>query len=551
MDIVFQKGTQEKFNTTIFEEGNVCFVKQINKYDYLYRIEKNNLKIPLLGFGYELLGDNCNIFKISKDVFNCNDKITVGEMVNFSIEEDGTKISWTMPSIKAIWSERDGVGLGNTLVFDVADEKAGRVAPNPNKIMDLGAKHARWSTLFLGAKNQDGLYEGTINSKKNLTILCEDDGYITFQTKSNTEDYNNNIKMGYHDYIGFKNIFGIIGGSVWKDDGVVQSRVLTLDVHAYKTNLNSGSDNELIGYICPVTNRNGLTNLGGPALRWSGLYLSDKINIDTTPPPIYDDNAIFQPTNPSYQLTIGEKFNYNSYLDIPSIIGGNFLNDIYGNILILDVASDSLYSQKNDNDVLVIASLPGVIGPHPDRTGLTSLGAPAMRWNNIYFSGVLNGTAAEVTQAYVDGDGITSDKRLKEIQPNEILQKDLLLYDTLIPVCYKYKNISPDHNYSRTHIGFLAQDVENQIKNFELSSEDCALVQARPLNEDDSQELKDICTDGYKYYLNYNELHGLHTLKNHQQDNRLTALEEKNQELENTISNLKTQIELLKLAMGG
>ena len=55
----------------------------------------------------------------------------------------------------------------------------------------------------------------------------------------------------------------------------------------------------------------------------------------------------------------------------------------------------------------------------------------------------------------------------------------------------------------------------------------------------------------YRYSLRYGEFHGLHILKNHQQDTRLTELENKNKELENTISTLKTQVELLKLAIGG
>ena len=104
--------------------------------------------------------------------------------------------------------------------------------------------------------------------------------------------------------------------------------------------------------------------------------------------------------------------------------------------------------------------------------------------------------------------------------------------------------------HSRTHVGFFAQDVKNIIEEVGLTSEECALVIADPLDDDSPQELKDLCTDGYKYYLNYNEFHGLHMLKNHQQDARITELESKNKQLENTISELRTQIELIKLAIG-
>ena len=67
----------------------------------------------------------------------------------------------------------------------------------------------------------------------------------------------------------------------------------------------------------------------------------------------------------------------------------------------------------------------------------------------------------------------------------------------------------------------------------------------------DIEVYKKVLLDGKKYSLRFGEFHGLHILKNHQQDARLTELENKNKELENTIATLKTQIELLKLAVGG
>ena len=160
-------------------------------------------------------------------------------------------------------------------------------------------------------------------------------------------------------------------------------------------------------------------------------------------------------------------------------------------------------------------------------------------------------TTLTINSGKVSGVAITSDKRLKTLESSNILNLDLKIYDSLDPVCYKYKNVLPEDDFSRTHIGFFAQDVAKVIDDIGLTSEECALVWADPLEEDTPQELKDVCTDGYKYYLNYNEFHGLHMLKNHQQDDRLAALEEKNKELENTISELKIQIELFKLAIGG
>ena len=46
------------------------------------------------------------------------------------------------------------------------------------------------------------------------------------------------------------------------------------------------------------------------------------------------------------------------------------------------------------------------------------------------------------------------------------------------------------------------------------------------------------CEDSKKYYLNYNEFHGLHVLKNQEQDKRILELEQKVQYLENKILEL-------------
>lgn len=152
------------------------------------------------------------------------------------------------------------------------------------------------------------------------------------------------------------------------------------------------------------------------------------------------------------------------------------------------------------------------------------LGTSSNQWGSIHG-----------TNYYKDGSAFTSDKRLKTIQPYEILEKDLMLYNLLTPVVYKYKNFNISDDYSRTHIGFFAQDVEQLIRQVGLSSEDCALIQALPVDDN-----LDIFTDGKKYYLNYNELHGLHVLKNHQQDTEIASLKEEIKQLKQKISKLES-----------
>jgi hypothetical protein len=55
----------------------------------------------------------------------------------------------------------------------------------------------------------------------------------------------------------------------------------------------------------------------------------------------------------------------------------------------------------------------------------------------------------------------------------------------------------------------LAQEVEQAVFKVGLTNEDYAIIQI-----EDLQTPIPGCEDGKKYYLNYNELHGLHVLKN-------------------------------------
>lgn len=129
-----------------------------------------------------------------------------------------------------------------------------------------------------------------------------------------------------------------------------------------------------------------------------------------------------------------------------------------------------------------------------------------------------------------------SDIRLKSIQSNDILEKALKVYNCLTPIAYKYKNLQKTDNYKRTHIGFIAQDVEQQIFNQGLTNEDFAIVK---IYQAEGKEIIPGCEDGKKYQLDYNELHGLHVLKNQEQDKRILELEQKVQQLENKILELR------------
>lgn len=165
------------------------------------------------------------------------------------------------------------------------------------------------------------------------------------------------------------------------------------------------------------------------------------------------------------------------------------------------------------------------------------LGSSTYPWNKLFVNKI---ETKDIITDNIDTDTINSetigelsDSRYKEIQSKEILIKALQVYNNLNTVAYKYKNLQEKDNHSRTHIGFLAQEVEAIIDNNGLTSEDFAAVQIK--------QLKDPIpgfSDNTKYYLNYNELHGLHVLKNQEQDKRILELEQKVQYLENKILEL-------------
>ena len=165
------------------------------------------------------------------------------------------------------------------------------------------------------------------------------------------------------------------------------------------------------------------------------------------------------------------------------------------------------------------------------RTCKYYLGTAAYRWTGLHVESINGETVSAGTLKNTD-----SDIRLKSIQSNDILEKALKVYNCLTPIAYKYKNLQKTDNYKRTHIGFIAQDVEQQIFNQGLTNEDFAIVKIYQAEE---KEIIPGCEDGKKYQLDYNELHGLHVLKNQEQDKRILELEQKVQQLENKILELR------------
>ena len=152
----------------------------------------------------------------------------------------------------------------------------------------------------------------------------------------------------------------------------------------------------------------------------------------------------------------------------------------------------------------------------------TSLGNSTHRWRNIYASD------ADIPSLALETAANVSDMRLKSTESSNHLLKILSIYNNLNPVAYKYKNLQETDNHSRIHTGFIAQYVEDALLQVGLTESDCAFLEKIKTDNDD-----------YNYYLNYNEFHGLHVLKNQEQDSRIQELEDKVQELEKQILELR------------
>lgn len=142
----------------------------------------------------------------------------------------------------------------------------------------------------------------------------------------------------------------------------------------------------------------------------------------------------------------------------------------------------------------------------PCKTGVTNLGGISYRWKDIYSANAVN---------------VSSDRNLKkDIQFLD--EKYIQLFDLLEPVSFKFV----DGTSGRTHIGFIAQDVEDAMEQVGLTSLDFAgFCKNTIINENGGQV--DI------YSLRYGEFTALNTAK-------IKQLEQQVIKLRNEIKELKS-----------
>lgn len=155
---------------------------------------------------------------------------------------------------------------------------------------------------------------------------------------------------------------------------------------------------------------------------------------------------------------------------------------------------------------------------------LSDLGSPSYKWNNVYMQGSIQ----------------DSDRRLKENIIN-INERQIELFDLLQPVSYNFKE------RSRTHFGYISQDIEDALKQLGMTSKDFAgfCKDIKTTKDENGNEVPVLDENGnvdYIYGLNYTEFIALNTAKIKQLEQNL------NQAIE-TINKQQEIIEELKNKM--
>lgn len=140
----------------------------------------------------------------------------------------------------------------------------------------------------------------------------------------------------------------------------------------------------------------------------------------------------------------------------------------------------------------------------PMDKGTVHLGSGTYKWYNVV---ALNGVTT------------TSDIRFKNVDNSDKLNLMLKTYDLLNPIAYTWNNSEED---KKLHVGLSAQQVEEKLSEVGLNPDDVYLLS----KEND------------EYSLNYGELHGLHILKNQEQDKKIKELEDKIKVLEEKLDKL-------------
>ena len=164
-----------------------------------------------------------------------------------------------------------------------------------------------------------------------------------------------------------------------------------------------------------------------------------------------------------------------------------------GNMLVFSAYGES-GNYLNSQTYMYLTGHNGYAGFYPDNEKV-DLGTSGNKWRNTYCSnGVWTG----------------SDRNnKKDISYN--IDDYLNVFDRLQPASYKFK----DGQSGRTHVGFIAQDVEQAILDSGMTTTDYACISISPKAEG----------EGNDYSLRYEEFIALVVLKIKKLEQRIAALE--------------------------
>ena len=183
-----------------------------------------------------------------------------------------------------------------------------------------------------------------------------------------------------------------------------------------------------------------------------------------------------------------------------------------GNIDVKNVQCESLNgvictkSMVDDTPVLDFGSGIHTLGSYNYMWGSLTVGQNSAVGNRTLY---VNGTAQFQGTVYNSGGGtVFVSDRNKKHDIEDVNEKYLQLFDLLIPKLFKYN----DGTSGRKHIGYIAQEVEQSMKDIGLDSNDLGAL---------------IIDENKEYGLRYDELFMLQHLKIKQLEERINSLESK------------------------
>ena len=162
-----------------------------------------------------------------------------------------------------------------------------------------------------------------------------------------------------------------------------------------------------------------------------------------------------------------------------------------------------------------------------------SVGRVDKMWKNGYFSRDVFATTLHGVLSK------TSDRNYK----TDIKEYDLALesfYMNIRPVSYKLKNLTKDDNHTKTHYGYVYQEIEEEINKNGIACNDCAFLIKTRLDE------PNIFGSNEEYGLDYTEFISLNTHMTQKAHHRIDAQEQEIQELKNSNLRLQGEISILK-----